>query len=288
MGHGRNEKRERHWNLFMGMSGITKEELMDAAEPMFGGFQEHWRKNGKWVDDAGFKRWIENGCKTAATIEEIIDANPFASIRCYVVDWSTGCFYSRIIMEEYIKSTIDFDDWLFRAKTLEAKNPKGTIFPVIAFSYDTPIRHPNGRKKDNDLVLIKKKRQYLTRIDPDGKSSYWSYNKKDATSYLYTEAVDMLKRYRAHLDGAQVVSNKVKKTPNNLVIRISGTDYGTFYVLKLSRTGFKYIRDINQAKHYSTAAAAKKAVPRIESICHLHSGLSKATVEVIADENYSK
>jgi len=40
------------------------------------GSDEHWRKNGKWVDDKRLISWAENGCKRAETVEEFLSVNP--------------------------------------------------------------------------------------------------------------------------------------------------------------------------------------------------------------------
>ena len=36
-----------------------------------GEYQEHFIQNGKWVDDKGLIRFIQNGIKNAKTIEEL-------------------------------------------------------------------------------------------------------------------------------------------------------------------------------------------------------------------------
>ena len=145
-GYGRRERRVRNWHVFMSLLACTKEELLAAVEPMKGGYQEHWKKGGRWVDDAGLTRWVENGCKAAASIEGIISQNCLSWIRCSLLDYSDGG-YGKTTHEEKITTTEAFDAWIQEIKPLITT---GKIYPIISFNSGEPIKHPSAKKQDDD------------------------------------------------------------------------------------------------------------------------------------------
>ena len=70
-----NKRRVRNWSCFRNLVDVSAERLMKEAESMIGSeYQEHWKANNKWVDDAGLMRWMKSKIKGAATVEDIMMA----------------------------------------------------------------------------------------------------------------------------------------------------------------------------------------------------------------------
>jgi len=71
------ERRERYWTSFWEQTvpAYTQDELMQKAEEYCGGgeYQEHFKRGGKWVDDAAFLRFFRNGIAQAKTMQELAD-----------------------------------------------------------------------------------------------------------------------------------------------------------------------------------------------------------------------
>lgn len=82
----RTERRARDWFCLFNMLGVTDDEFLAQIKSMTGGeYQEHWKQNGKWVNDATLVRWGQQNVKNAARDEDIILKNSRYCInpRCY-------------------------------------------------------------------------------------------------------------------------------------------------------------------------------------------------------------
>lgn len=266
-GSGRGEKVARSWSIFYSLLGVSKDDMLAKVEPSLGRYQQHWKKGGKWVDDKGLTTWIEKGCKLAATVEEIIEANHFAAIHCFVMDYSCG-YPATQAMAVWISNTVDFDDWLYRVKHAIADAPAGTLYPCIHFSFGMPIRHPRKEKKSNDEeVLIKKGRTYLVKMSPNGTESSWTYQKQNAAVLSYADAEALRNGNISHLRDTKFVSARVLDNPDGFIIKGEESSGDVFYVQRLAKSRFCYIRDTRGAKRYSSASAAKRAMARVQEIC---------------------
>ena len=75
----RTERRARDWFCLFNMLGVTDDEFLAQIKSMTGGeYQEHWKQNGKWVNDATLVRWAQQNVKNAASIEDVLLLNrPF-------------------------------------------------------------------------------------------------------------------------------------------------------------------------------------------------------------------
>lgn len=75
---GKRWRRERHWFPVLIKKGenpaVTSEELLERVKRYIPStYNQHFVRNGKWVDDAAFIRFFENGIKKAKTLEELKD-----------------------------------------------------------------------------------------------------------------------------------------------------------------------------------------------------------------------
>lgn len=82
-------RRERNWssiyfNQKNTMISRTEKEIIKYIDSICGGtYQEHFIRNGKWVDDIGLIRFFKNGIKVAKTIEEMQETYFFKSMEGY-------------------------------------------------------------------------------------------------------------------------------------------------------------------------------------------------------------
>lgn len=266
-GYGRTERRCRDWSVFMNVLGSTKEELLDTIKPLQGGaYQEHWRKGRKWVDDAGLVKWVENGCRLAVPIEEILRANQISSILCYLnIRTATG--YSREL-ETYVTSTLSFDSWLVKAKArIESARKAGQeAYPIIWFNNGERLKHSNQGVKEKDAkVLLKYNSSYLKEVTPT--SASWARLSDNAMIMSYAEAVALQKKYPSLLWKSRIISAKVLDNPHNLILEITAGKHSGNYVVKLTAHTLYYSAHSSNAKRYSTGAAAKRAAKRVMEIC---------------------
>lgn len=134
-GQGRYERRVRSWSCFYNLVGTSEEEMIKRIQPCLGGFQEHWQRNGKWVDDKRLIRWVKSGVRSAASIEDILQRNPgcCGSVRCYVHVWHG--FDHTTMLETCVVTTDGFDAWIHRYRDLKAilSGEKIDIYPCVDF-----------------------------------------------------------------------------------------------------------------------------------------------------------
>lgn len=88
------QRRERQWYslYFNGTNeqiAATEAEIMERVKSYCDGgeYQEHFMQNGKWIDDKGLIRFIQNGIKNAKTIEELKEDYFFRGMYGYFSVW---------------------------------------------------------------------------------------------------------------------------------------------------------------------------------------------------------
>lgn len=263
-GYGTYERRARDWGCFHNLIGVTEEDILESVQPCLGGYGEHWKKNGKYIDDAGLIRWIKNGVKSAATVEEIICANPISSIKCYLSVWGKDFEHCNESLS-YCKTTEEFDSWIALAKqrTAELKAEEKSAYPVVDFTIEN-LRHPITKELP-DRVLFQKGNMYLSEI-VDKHSTHWSPNIKDALEFTKDEAQTLINAASPfEWPRTSTVTNAERKAmPYDAVLRFKSGPYKGQYIQK--RTSSKIYMTSNEsfAKAYASEFTAEKALRSLQ------------------------
>jgi hypothetical protein len=141
---------------------MSDEEIMNEAQARTGTeYQEHFKRNGKWVDDAAFLRFCKNGIKKSETLEELKELSLFPSdvyLECHLSIWyKDGRTYKDGSPQEHERterfnnahSSKDILSFLAKAKErIENKSPNETsIYVCMKFSYEKVIAYPKEIKK---------------------------------------------------------------------------------------------------------------------------------------------
>lgn len=92
--YGKHWRRCRSWFPLLIKSGenpaIEPEKLMERVNGYIPStYQQHFKRSGKWVDDAAFVRFFKNGIKQAKTLEELCEeciSNPVLNGTVYYYD----------------------------------------------------------------------------------------------------------------------------------------------------------------------------------------------------------
>ncbi|WP_281692295.1 hypothetical protein [Agathobaculum desmolans] len=256
------ERRARDWSVFYNLLGVTEEEIMAAVQSSLGGYGEHWRKGGKWVDDAGLIRWIKNGCKHAAALEDILALNHFSAVFCYVSVWGEN--QSREL-ERYVSNTAEFDRWIVEAKALiKAKRDEGReAFPIVKWG-EEPLRHPDPTLTDETKVLIRLGKSYLSERPSDAGSS-WSRDIRKSFVFTAKEAKEIIAANRfGWLAESTIVSAKRLEEPYNVVIRVSDALRECGYVFQKTATRIRLTNTAKNARHFANERAAEKAIKKYQ------------------------
>lgn len=264
-GSGRHERFARNWSLFQNILGATEEEILKREEPYMGGYQQHWLKRNKWVDDEGLRRWIRSGCKNAATIEEILHINhAIRYVRCCLRIWGSHATSSREELMVYATTTKAFDDWISavreRMDEVKATDSKAALFPCVDFGIED-LAHPSIHKDSMpDKVLFKNGTFYLTE-SPSADESRWATDIQKAFVFDLADA----ERFKETIRGdrlfarAKLVSAAVKDLPRNSVIEVLDGPNKGYFVRKATAHRVQMTPNISAAKHYTTSQAKSSA-----------------------------
>lgn len=166
-------RRARGWsNYFYGEFPVmTEEELLNRVERCCGKeFQEHFRRNGKFVDDNGLRRFVKDGIRQALTLEEIHMVRPHVLLRCRVLIYGDH-YLSKL--DENCATTKEFMAWLARAEEYFANGGEGHY--DVGFTTEEPLSV--GNLSPSRKVIAKNGGFYLCGIG-DGVS--YSRNREDA------------------------------------------------------------------------------------------------------------
>ncbi|MDE7242417.1 MAG: hypothetical protein K2O18_00295 [Oscillospiraceae bacterium] len=271
-GSGRNERRAREWCCFHNLAGVTELEILDAVQPSLGGHEDHWMRNGKWVDDEGLIRWIKSGCKSAATVGEILKENPhLQEVRCYAYVWEAPLH--RIELDYCVWSTDEFDRWIRLYRTLHSElTAKGcSVYPVIDLGTESRYRQPGMSKKLSESYILKHKQMYVTGVTEDTVS--WNRDIQKAAVFTGREII-RLREEHFDLWAAQAIRAETKERPCNAVIMFEDGQYGGRYDMKRTKSRLLLSSSIEAAKHYSTAKAAEKAAAKMQAVYGKHGKLA--------------
>ena len=259
--------------IFLNQPGTTEKTLLTAIEPWLGGYQEHWMRGGKWVDDAGLIRWVKNNSRNAYLLEDVLAENHLRSVNCYVSVWGAGYSYRREA-EAICSTTRELDDWIRLSQKVIAdrKTAGEQAFPAIDFPRENIRRPRKCMLPDASKVLLKHGNGYLQDCQKDAVS--WTRSIKNARVFTREEADAILDTCSAFssIRNARFVAAARKELPYNAVIRIkSGHNAGT-YVVRRVRGCIRLANNIRNAYHYAdekTAIAAMKKIQPAYPSCEL-------------------
>lgn len=272
-GSGKYERRARDWSVIGNQLAMSEKELLALAESWTGGqYQEHWMQNGKWVDDAGLMRWMKNGIKNAATIEEIISVNRFHSINCFLSVWTKEDH--KIELDVYAKDNTEFDAWIEQANSriAELKSQKNSVFPVVRIKSEfsnNKLQHPKPADAITpETVILKRGQLYLESFErnKDGKirTASWSHYIKEALELPYNEAIAYMKEgFEWGNKTVKIVDAATKQLPYNAVIKIIGESYNGHFVRKITARKISFSTTPDGAMHYRDKKAADRALKNL-------------------------
>lgn len=152
-------KRERNWFPIYMQSGekpaITPDALMNKISKYVpSDYQQHFMRNGKWVDDNAFVRFFENGIKKAKTLEELHD-----ELVCKEYLEGDLYFYDdkhnpHTVFKGIMTSTKELEDFLKDVDKHFAEN-----------NLNTPLYLYLGFSSGNELIKKKKPRKKHERLE---------------------------------------------------------------------------------------------------------------------------
>lgn len=163
--HNGRERRERHWATFFlnkdGKIAYTPEELMAKVKACVPSrYQEHFVRNGKWVNDKAFVRFFENGIKKAKTIEELkAELLYFPSLEGYMIAFPKNAEEKRYTYP--VRDSNSLEEFLNTAQRLVAKHADiKEVCVGLYFKQDDVLKRPykpkpRKEKRNNNYYVIR-------------------------------------------------------------------------------------------------------------------------------------
>lgn len=273
MGNHWGERRAREWSCLFNFIGVSEEKFMNEIMNMTGkAYQEHWVRNGKWVDDNALVKWAKKACETAADVEEIFKLNPFVYVHAYLSVWDKEDKNTHV-QEAFIKDSASLDEWIRSAKktTDEQRAAGNTVYPIIKYSRED-LKKCNGEKKSHpESVLVKSRYGYLTSyaLDKEGKfieKSSWSRNVHEAAKYSFDEASSIQRKGVCQgLVNMRLIDVKAQDAPYDAVIKaVSKKSASLQYFVRSVGTHKVYFTFQEEyAKHYRDVRSAEQTAKKL-------------------------
>lgn len=166
------ERRVRYWWPWIPRTLETKdlpeEDYLEAISQICqdkDNDYELFKWNGQWLTYRQWRRWFQNGCKAAMSIEEYLRENPVQSFNCFVKVYPDKTEYSHSEeLRSFIRTTAELEAWLDRANARKAElykelNNTCDVYICLEFSHNEPLKMPS--KTIEGSVVAKNGHSYV-------------------------------------------------------------------------------------------------------------------------------
>lgn len=264
------EVRERSWTVYaVNKVEYSVAEYIAESQGFCGkGNNEHFNQNGKWVDDAAWMRWINNGIKQAKTIEEIRETLPNQSLMCYLSVWKKREYRkenewgNQTEMRCFCETTKQLEEWLDKA--YERKNninrEEDCIHICLSFMGREPLRFQSV-KEPNRKVIAKRKNYYICELDETG----WRKSTTDIKQAIVFDSVEDAKQALPawKYDKIRFIKAENKEIEKAYRILVKSKSYsGGYYVWKLTRGGLKGCHEPEDGMRFVSEQAAQRYIDK--------------------------
>lgn len=208
------ERRERVWHAIFSSGdenpAMTPEKLMTKInEYIPSGYNQHFVRNGKWVDDAGFIKFFENGIKKAKTLEELNSELLYEQRLEGIVLNREETANNQLLYSATIKNSAELDEFL--NKVDEFISNKLSLSIIMRFQRNDVLRR---RKKQKENL----KEFYVVTTD-------FGYVSKLTRLTLYsTHSAEHAKKFTSEKAAMKWIKDR------NLEIRFSKQTFGVKYI----------------------------------------------------------
>lgn len=255
------ERLERHWSPLCNLAGVSEKELMERAYSYVPShYNQHFMRGGKWVDDAGWIRFVENGIKKAVTVEQLLKFSRRSQMYCKMHVWVKDD--SHFELQTWVSTTAEFDDWLRQAKEFKAsRNDEWGPWFCIDMGMNEPLHIGNSDPKLPGRVAVKYKGNYVVGVGVHG----ISYARRVDDALIFDSLEAAKEACEGHglqlqyVDGDAVAARKEW----DWFIRVSAGVHEGRYVGKRTASKIMMEYDTKYAKRFPTKAAAEKYIAEL-------------------------
>lgn len=169
------DRRERHWLALLSRTGespaMAADELLERVyQCVPSKYQEHFVRNGKWVDDDAFVRFFKNGIKKAKTLEELneellVKEYPRGEVYYYDQKYDAVCLDSKVIC-----SSDDLEEFLSKAEKIVNENKTEHKCVIdISFNDGDVLERPKKQRIKKEILrhqfyVVKTQEGYIRKL----------------------------------------------------------------------------------------------------------------------------
>lgn len=258
------EVRERNWsNWSNDIIDVSAERIIEFFKTWTGGtYQEHFMMNGKWFDDNALMRWVNNGLKSALTIEDI---GYTAKCTLSIYDRTKECddkdYFTH--KSQDVKTTEELESWVDMAKERLAQHADNErVYITVGFYGREPLRLHKQNIKGN--VIVKYHNQYIEFVDDDGSGFRATSDISNALVFKSVEDAKAKIKYLAHYKMRFMKATNKEIVKSYRIFVKSKTHYNGYYVYKVTRGGLRGTVEAKNGMGFVSEKAAQKYIDNLK------------------------
>ena len=263
-------RRARSWNCWP--LNKSEQEIRNYFESWCkNGCGEHFRWNGKFLDDDGLRKWVNTGLKNAKTVEDILLFSGYNSIHAVLSVWHKGASDCNHVLDRYLTTTEGFESWCREVQDYYGQHSaEADIFIKVGVSSDEPLGINRCNRIDGPVILksFGNKESYVSSVFADGS---WHELHSDIEKAIVFDSFNQAepvirasnqRHYNHKIYAVPAVRQQGKEPPKNYVILASFDSGRVSFIVSIKRNRFLYSDSPDAAKKY-TKAQAKQSCKRL-------------------------
>lgn len=262
----RREVRERHWFIMMGRNALElpEEEFMAKINDTFAENDTECMVYGsKGLNGAQTRKWFARAVKDAASLEDILAANPGVNdLNVTLMPYTSG----EHLLWKYVKKTDELEVWLDEAREMLKDHENYYIFMSFSGTQRGERLRPvpkNTKAVDGPVVLKHRGYGYVSGFEKCGGSRTVHYVKEACDALLFTSAEDaseqlgdLLRRFNLEVKPA---TDKLM-APKPYAVMFAKGGFSGKYLEKISRSRMHITSFASSAQKFATFEDAQAKI----------------------------
>lgn len=258
--------RERHWFLLGGINllELPEDEFVAKVNTTFpDNDDECWRMNSKWVTCSQARKWFARAAKDAATLEDILAANPGVNdLNVTLMPYTSG----EHLLWKYVRTTDELEVWLDEAREMLKDHEDHYIFMSFSGTRRGERLRPapkNTKAVDGPVMLKHRSYGYVSGFEKFGGSRTVHYVKEACDALLFTSAEDaseqlgdLFQRFNLEVKPA---TDKLM-APKPYAVMFAKGDFSGKYLEKISRSRMHITSFVSSAQKFATFEDAQAKI----------------------------
>lgn len=262
----RREVRERHWFIMMGRNALElpEEEFMAKINDTFAENDTECMVYGsKRLNGAQTRKWFARAVKDAASLEDILAANPGVNdLNVTLMPYTSG----EHLLWKYVRTTDELEVWLDEAREMLKDHEAHYIFMSFSGTRRGERLRPvpkNTKAVDGPVVLKHRSYGYVSGFEKFGCSRTVHYVKEACDALLFAsdedaseQLGDLLQRFNLEVKPA---TDKLM-APKPYAVMFAKGGFSGKYLEKISRSRMHITSFASSAQKFATFEDAQAKI----------------------------